>query len=188
MKKHNCQVVSKDELVAYADGELSANRSERIAEHIANCPNCRSMAEALQRSLQVTQVIWKTSEARWPETHSFDRIRTNRRSFNKVAAVAACILLLLFGVGLTWRLLTEGGGSTRVIGKEPTAAEIEIRTNRAAVAAQMLAVADLFASQPGGEEYAMKRYNYIINSFPERKESAQAKLRLKTFIERRVEQ
>lgn len=187
MKEQICKIVSKEQLVAYADGDLPPSETERIAEHIATCPNCQIVAEALERSLQVTQAIWQTGQAQWPETSSFARIRSNGWSFRKVAAVAAGILLL-FGVGLTWRLLADRGESERVISKEPTVAEIEIRVNQAALAAQMLAVADLFASQPDGKEYAVKRYNYLIDSFPTRQESVQARLRLKTLIERRVEQ
>jgi len=186
VKEHVCQIVCKEELVTYADGDLSPSEAERIAEHIATCPNCQAVTEALERSLQVTQAIWQTGEAQWPETQSFDRIMPSRQPLRKLAAIAASLLLLV-GVGLTWRLLTERGEPTRVIGTEPTAAEIEIRVNHAALAAQMLAVADLFASQPGGKEYAVKRYNYLIDSFPTREESTQARLRLKTLIERRVE-
>jgi hypothetical protein len=183
VKEHVCQVVSKEQLIAYVDGELSPGEAEKITEHIATCPECQAEAEALERSLQVTQAIWQTGRAQWPKTGSFDRIKANRWLFKKVAAIAAGILLLL-GVGLTWRQLTK---PTPPISEELTAAEIEIKANRAAVAAQMLAVADLFASHPGGEDYAVKRYNYIIESFPGGQESAQASLRLQTLTERRVE-
>ena len=178
MKQHTCQVVSKEKLVAYTDGDVSSGETEHIAKHIATCPECKALSEALGRSLQVTQAIWQTGKAGWPKTHSFGELRANRRSFRKVIAVAANILLL-FGVGILWQLLTKSG--------EPTAADIEIMANRAAVAAQMLAVADLFASQPAGQEYAVKRYNYIIDSYPGMEESAQARKRLTRLIERRFE-
>jgi predicted anti-sigma-YlaC factor YlaD len=187
VKEQICQVVSKERLVAYADGDLLPGEAEKVAEHIATCPDCQAVAEALERSLQVTQAIWKTGQVLWPETCPFDRTRSNRWSARKAAAIAASVLLLA-GVGLTWQLLTERGEPRRVIDEELTAAEIEIRASRAALAAQMLAVADLFASQPGGKEYAVKRYNYLIDSFPGREESAQARLRLKTLIERRIKQ
>jgi len=178
VKEQTCQVVSKERLVAYADGDVSPGEAEHIAKHIATCPECHALSEALNRSLQITQVIWQTGEARWPETQSFDEFRAKRRSFRKVIAVAASILLL-FGVGLLWQLLTQSS--------EPTAADIEIIANRTAVAAQMLAVANLLGSQPAGQEYAVKRYNYIIDSFPGMEESAQAKKRLTKLTERRVE-
>ena len=48
MKERTCQIVSKEELVAYADGELSPSEAERITEHIATCPNCQTVTEALK--------------------------------------------------------------------------------------------------------------------------------------------
>ena len=135
--------------------------------------------------MQATQAIWQTGEAQWPKTGSFDRIKANKWLFKKVATVAAGILLL-FGVGLIWRLLTESSEPRRMIGKEPTAAEIEVAANRAAFAAQMLAVADLLSSQPGGEQYAVKRYNDVISSFPETEQRIEAELHLQRLIERRA--
>jgi hypothetical protein len=44
------------------------------------------------------------------------------------------------------------------------------------------------AAQPEGEQYAAKRYNYVINSFPQRDECEQAKLRLQNLLERTVKQ
>ena len=90
-----------------------------------------------------------------------------------------------------WRVLYRPSEQIRPIKPEPIATrmnEIEIEVRRAGVAAQMLAVADMLASQPGGREYAEKRYTYVINSFPGRDESKQAKLRLQNLLERRVKQ
>ena len=184
MKEHTCQVVSKEQLVAYTDGELSPSEAERIAEHIANCQNCQSMAEALQRSLQVTKVIWQTSEVQWLKTRPPARFQSSKWSFRKIAAVAASILLVL-SIGVMWRMLSEPSERTGVIGKEPTAIEIEVAANREALAAQMLAVADLLSSQPGGEQYAVKRYSDVITSFPETEQSAKARLHLRSLLERR---
>jgi anti-sigma factor RsiW len=187
VKEHNCQVVSKEELVAYGDGELSPSQAEQIAAHIAGCENCRAVADALERSLHVTQVIWQTGEAQWPKTCRLDKLKSSRRLLKPATVVAASILLIV-GIGVSWRLLSGSSERTRAVGGEPTAAEIEAAANRAALAAQMLAVADLLSSQPGGEEYAMKRYADVIDSFPGKEESAQARLRLNELIERRVKQ
>jgi len=190
VKEHICQDISYETLVAYADGELSPTEAEQITKHIVNCKNCQTMLSALQRSLQVTQVIWQSDEARWPKKHSFKKPILSRWLLRRLAAVAASILLV-FGVGVMRRVLYRPGEQIRSIKPEPTATkidEIEIEVQRAAVAAQMLAVADMLAAQPGGQEYAEKRYNYVINSFPGRDESKQAKLRLQNLLERRVKQ
>jgi len=60
-----------------------------------------------------------------------------------------------------------------------------VAANRAALAAQMLAVADLLSSQPGGERYAVNRYSDVITSFPETEQSAKARVHLRSLSERR---
>ena len=184
MKEKICAIVSKEELVAYADGDLSPDRAKQIETHIADCPICRTMLEALERSLHVTQVIWRTDEAQWPKTLRLDKPKPNRRWLRPVMAIAASMLLVL-GVAATWRLLFKSSEAPRLVGQEPTAAEIEVAVNRAAMAAQMLAVADLLSSQPGGIQFAVKRYNDVITSFPETEQSTVAKLHLQNLLERR---
>lgn len=187
MKEYTCQNISYETLVAYADGELAPFEAEQITKHIARCERCQTMLNALQKSLKVTQVIWHSDEARWPKKHSFKKPILNKWLVRRVAAVAASILLV-FGIGVMQRLRYKPGGEMFTNRPEPTAAEIEFEVHRAAVAAQMLSVADMLAAQPGGEEYAKKRYNYIINSFAGRDESRQAKIRLQNLLERRVKQ
>lgn len=188
MKENICQDISYETLVAYADGEFPPNEAEQITKHIARCGNCKSMLSALQRSLQVTQVIWQKEEAVWPKKRSFKKPILSRWLVRRVAAVAASILLI-FCIGVMRRLLYKPSEEMLPVRPEPTAFEIdeiEIEVQRAAVAAQMLAVADMLAAQPGGQEYAEKRYTYVINSFPGRDESEQAKLRLQNLLERTV--
>jgi anti-sigma factor RsiW len=190
VKEYICQDISYESLVAYADGELSPAEAEQITKHLIRCKSCKTMLSALQRSLQVTQTIWKNDEARWPKKYSFKRPILSRRLVRRLATVAASILLVI-GVGVMRRVLYSPSEQIRALRPEPTAAkmdEIEIQVQRAGVAAQMLAVADMLAAQPGGEEYAEKRYTYVINSFPQRDESKQAKLRLQNLLERRIKQ
>jgi len=190
VKKHICQDIPEETLVAYADGELPPGEAEQVTKHIARCEKCQTMLSALQRSLQVTQVIWQSGEADWPKKHSFKKPILSRWLVRRLAAVAA-IILLIFGVGVMRRLLYKPSEEIFPIRSEPMAPkidEIEMEVHRAAVAAQMLAVADMLAAQPGGREYAEKRYNYVINSFPGKDESKQAKLRLKNLLERTVKQ
>lgn len=185
MNEQVCQVVSKERLVAYADGDLSRSEVEQIAAHVADCQRCRIMLDALERSLKVTQVIWQTGEAGWPKVPTLDRRGSTRWSFGPVAAVAASIVLVL-SVATVWRLLFWPNERTLVVSREPTAAEIEVAANRAALAAQMLAVADLLSSQPGGGQYAVRRYNDTITSFPETQQSTEARLHLQRLLERRT--
>jgi hypothetical protein len=176
VKKHTCQVVSKEELVVYVDGDLSASRSERIAEHIANCPNCRSMAEALQRSLQVTQVIWQTSESQWPETHSFGRIVPNRRPLKKLFAVAASILFVL-GAGAIWRLLSEPSERIDLTSEETKVAELRLKIADSGDAARLLAAAELLSKYPRAKSSVEQRYRHIVETYPETAAAVEARLR-----------
>ena len=184
MKEQMCQVVTEEELAAFADGDLSPDRIEQIEAHITDCRICRTMLDALERSLYVTQVIWRTDEAQWPKTIRVERAGLGRKWLKPVVAVAASILLIL-GVVEIWRLLSESSEPSRLTGKEPTVTEIEVAADRVAMAAQMLAVADLLSSQPGGQSYAVKRYNDVIRSFPETEQSKQARRDLQNLLERR---
>jgi len=152
MKKNICQVISYESLVAFADGELPPGETEQIAKHIARCENCRTMLSALQRSLQVTKVIWQSDEASWPKKHLFKKPIFSTWLAKRIAAVAASILLIV-SVGVMRRLLYKPGEEMFPARPEPKAVnldEIEIQVHRAGLAAQMLAVADLLAAQPGG--------------------------------------
>jgi hypothetical protein len=185
-----CRDISKETLVAYADGELPPDQAEQVKKHIVCCEDCKSIISALQRSLQVTQLIWKSDEAKWPKKRSFRKPILSIWLAKRIAAVAASILLIV-SVGVIRRLLYKQDEEMFPARPEPPAAkldEIEIQVHHAGLAAQMLAVADLLAAQPGGEKYAAERYNYVINSFPQRDECEKAKLRLQNLLERKEKQ
>lgn len=177
MKEHTCQIVSKEELVAYADGDLSANRSERIAKHIANCPNCRSMAEALQRSLQVTQVIWQTSESQWPKTRPLERFQSSKWSLRKIAAVAASILLVL-GVGAVWRMLSRPTEQAGISREQALAVDIKRKIADSGDAARLLAAAELLSRYPKAESSVKQRYRHIVETYPETTAAAEARQKI----------
>ena len=177
MKEHICHIVSKDRLVAYADGDLSPSEAEQIAEHIATCPDCQTVTEALERSLQVTQAIWQTSEAQWPETHLFDKIMPNRRPLKKLAAVAASILLIL-AVSVTWQLLSEPSARTHTISEEATVTELRLKIADSSDAARLLAAAELLSKYPEAKSSVKQRYRHIVETYPETAAAAKAKLRI----------
>jgi len=165
VKEHICQVVSKEKLIAYADGELSSSEAEQIAEHIATCPNCQAVTEALERSLQVTQAIWQTGEAQWPKTSPLERFQSSKWSFRKVTAVAASILLVL-GAGAVWRMLsrpTERAGISR---EQALAVEIKRKIADSGDAARLLAAAELLSRYPEVERDVKQRYQHIAETYP----------------------
>lgn len=180
--KSTCQEIPIEKLVAYSDGELPPDEAKQVEEHINNCRNCQTILKALQDSLKVAQEIWQSDEAKWGDLRSFKKPNLSRWPIKQLAAVAASILLIC-GVGLMW-LMSETSEQTHVVGKAPTIEEIKIEADRAAIAAQMLAVGDMYAAQPSGEKYAVQQYNDLIESFSGMKESEQAKLRLQVLLER----
>ena len=177
MKEQVCQIVSKEKLVAYADGELPPSEAKQIAEHLATCPNCQTATEALERSLQVTQAIWQTGQAQWPETHSFDKIKSNKWSLGKVAAIAASILLIL-GVGAMWRLLSKPSERTRIISDEAKVAELRLKIADSSDAARLLAAAELLSKYPEAESAVRQRYRHIMETYPETVAADKAKLKI----------
>jgi hypothetical protein len=106
--------------------------------------------------------IFQSKEKRWKRTW---------------LAVAAGILLAA-GAGLIWQILSKPANSKM---NDIRLAQIEQAVTRAGQASQLLAVADLFAGQPGGKEHAKEIYGEVTNLFPDLNAGIQAQLRLKSY-------
>ena len=165
-----CDKISQEQLVTFVDGELSSNEAKKVSGHVSQCEDCRVMVEALERSLEIVKNSWTQEYSRWPK--DFEP-RPQRRRPLRIAAMAASILLLV-GLGLIWRMVSESEAPQ-------TQAQLEQIVMREGIAAQMLAVGDLLAKQPGGREYARERYKEIIKSFSHTVYAKQAKLRIKSL-------
>ena len=172
-----CDKIPQETLVAFTDGQLSPGEAAEVSEHIDRCESCRQMVEALQRSIELVKVSWAAEQSKWPKWRKADQSTLRRRPSVRVLAVAASILLLL-GLGLIWRMVSEPGKAA-LNGK--TIARLEQTVIRAGTAAQMLAVADLLSKQTGGRDYARERYKEIISDYSDTAQAVQAKLRLKTL-------
>ena len=177
MKEHTCQIVSKEELVAYADGDLSPSETERIATHIAAYPDCRTFVEALKQSLKATQSIWQTAHAQWPETSSFNNVRTKRWSFRKALAVAASILLI-FAIGTVWRLLSDSANESNKFNAQEKIDDLRFKIAESSHAAQLLAAAELLSKYPGTKDSVEERYRHIIESYPDTAAAEEIKMRM----------
>lgn len=176
MKEHTCQAVSKEELAAYADGDLPRNETERIAQHLATCPHCRAVTEALERSLEITQAIWQTGRSKWPETRSFESI--NRPSFRRMAAVAAGILLIV-GAGAMWLLWSEPSERTGEINDQAKVAELRRKIADSGDAARLLAAAELLSRYPETESLVQARYRHIIEAYPATAAAAEVRMKIR---------
>lgn len=109
---HECDAV-RDNLAAYQDGDLEPEMRAQIKAHLGGCAVCRQEARnqslmrerlrALKRATADTPVpphVWANATRAWNRQDSARRRRVELR----FALVAACVLLLAFGI--VWAGLT----------------------------------------------------------------------------------
>ena len=176
MNKKKCESLG-EKLVLFADGELEATEATEITIHLRECQDCRDLLAALKRSLKTAELIWHSSESKSLGSSQLPVNRLNRWRWNGAMVVAATIFIVLGGM-LIWKVVTGPGDPMEPVNIEPTAAEIEWAANRSALAAQMLAAADMLEQQPGGENFARNRYVYLVKEYPETEFAEQARQRL----------
>ena len=176
-------IIPIDKLIAYCDSELQPDETQQIAEHIKSCQTCQEITKALQNSLTLVQDVWQTDTTKWGDLHLFRKPGLHILPIIKIASIAA-VIILIFSVSLICLLSNSNKPSkTPVL----TAKEIELQAERSAIAAQLLAVGDMYAAQTGAEKYAIERYNDLIESFPSSPQSEQAKLHLQKLLERKIQ-
>lgn len=180
-----CNKIPIEKLIEYCDGELLQKEAEQVAQHIADCQICKANVKVLQNSLTLAQNIWESEKEKWGNLNSFKKQRLYKFPVIKLISIAAGIIIIS-AVSLIW-LLSKSDDTTHSMTQKLTAKEIEIRAEHAAIAAQLLAVGDMYAAQPGAEEYAVQRYNDLIESFPSSSQSEQAKLHLQKLLERKIQ-
>lgn len=57
MNASECDEI-RDDLVAFADGELAHPAAERVRRHTSRCAGCAALVDSLRRSLAVAKFIW----------------------------------------------------------------------------------------------------------------------------------
>ena len=160
----NCRQI-EDMLVEYADGQLAQDRTDAVAEHLDNCPDCRQKVDALKKSLTLTRVIWQNNLQPKPAKKPL-LLRW------AISGSVAAAVLLLAGLFLLF------GTDTQQPQPIPTLAQIEREINHAAIAAKLLAVAEIISKNPDSEQIVQKEYRYIVKAYPN---TAAAK-KVKTLI------
>lgn len=89
-----------EELISgYLDGELSQGQEQRVRVHLEDCPECRAMAEELNRLKEVTM----TTEFRVPDDTQWDETPRGRgsgffRNFGWLILVAWIVGTLGYGL------------------------------------------------------------------------------------------
>jgi anti-sigma factor RsiW len=157
MTRPSCEDI-RDMLVDYADGALSEHEAQTVADHLADCPICRTTAEALTRSLDLAQAIWRDNlESATPLASAGG---TARRAFprGRYLAVAAALLITAGGTLLVSTFRSAPPPA-------PTPQEVEQYATRAGAAAQLLAATQLLAKCEGTESLVQEQYRYILTDY-----------------------
>ena len=160
----------KQMLVDYADGELPPVDSNKVAEHLAKCANCRKLHSGLQKSLEFAGIIWadgltETENIRNPV------IKTRKIRWIRYAAIAASILLVAT-TSVVWYTLKRPKVSELMF------AEIERKITESGSAARLLAAAEMLSDNPNAETIVKQQYKYIVETYPGTTAAAKAKLHI----------
>ena len=158
-------------LVDYADGRLSQSDSNKVAEHLGKCKNCRRILDALQRSLELSEVVWEDGLAEINKIRAPTPGKAPKIRWSRYAAVAASILLVATA-SVLWRALT------RPAKKQTSFAQIERYVTDSASAARLLAATDLLAKCTDDEAFVKQQYRHIIEVYPNTTAAAKAKSRI----------
>lgn len=161
----------EDMLVDYTDEQLSPSDSNKVAEHLAKCEHCRKMHNALQKSLELTSVIWADSLAE-TENIRIPAIKARKFRWPRYAVIAASIFLVAT-TSVVWRTIIRPKGS------ELTFADIERKITESGSAARLLAAAELLRENPKAETIVKQQYLHIIATYPETAAAVKAKLRIR---------
>jgi predicted anti-sigma-YlaC factor YlaD len=153
-------------LVDYADGCLSAEQSVRVADHLAECDDCRRLLESLRISLELAQVIWQDNQSKTETIRIPAPARTSRHSWLRYAAAA---IVVVSGIFIASRTIDKPAKS------EPTFAEIEQKITEAGNAARLLAAADLLGGYSEAETIAGQQYRRIVETYPDTSAASKAK-------------
>ncbi len=168
--KKSCEEIKKM-LVDYTDGQLSKTDSIKVKEHLTKCETCRRISDALQRSLELAEVIWEDALGTAKEIRIPIPVKAKKIHWFRYGAVAVSILLVVT-TSILWRTLV------RPAKKELSFEEIERRINDSANAARLLAAAELLAEYSDNDAIVKEQYRYIVDTYPQTSEAEKAELKI----------
>jgi predicted anti-sigma-YlaC factor YlaD len=168
--KESCKYF-EEMLVEYADEQLSAADSSKVADHLSECDSCRTLLSGLQKSLDLAGVVWADCLADGELIRVPGRRKIKRLRWLRYAAVAA-VILIVATVSVMWR------APVKPQRPELTFAQIERSITESATAARLLAAAELLAESPATRPLVRQQYRYIVETYPETTAAAEAKSRI----------
>jgi len=175
--KESCENIS-DLLIDYADGQLGTEQSNRVAEHLTECDRCRTLLEGLDKSLELTGVIWEDG-LRQTDFIGAERPGSVAERLRPWCIATVAAVLVIAATCILWPLMREPSQ------EPPTFAEIEQKIAEAGNAARVLAAADLLAQYPEAKAAANRQYRYIIETYPDTTAATAARARIERSFLRR---
>ncbi|MHC4572225.1 MAG: hypothetical protein ACYS0C_09165 [Planctomycetota bacterium] len=119
-----------------------------------------------------------------PPTELKERIFESKvTEWNLALLVAAAGILIAVGVGLMWYVLLGPSGTEK---EQVRLAMVERAIMREAQASQLLAVANVYAKRPSGEERAREIYNEVARLFQDLNAGKEAMQQVDSLPERRT--
>ena len=168
--KKSCEEI-REILVDCADGELSPGQSGEVTEHLEQCESCRNLLKALQKSLDLSIVIWEDGLKETEAVKIPIPQKTKKIHWFRYAAVAASILIVV-ATSIIWR------GVSRPKKAELSFEEIERNISESANAARLLAATELLADYPDAKGIVEQQYRYIAETYPQTPAAAKIKLKI----------
>lgn len=169
MRPQTCESI-EPMLVDYADDVLEPPAKQHVAEHVEHCPACAETLDALQRSLELAQVVWEGNlssgrQTAWAKAHP-------TKLWHYVAMAA--VVVLGIGLALHWHRRPEPQPPE----PELTITQIEQQIFNEGNAAKVLAAGELLAKKPESADLAQRPYRYVIENYPETNAAAIARTRI----------
>jgi hypothetical protein len=195
MSDRDCEQI-EGLLVDYADDELPADDRRQVEAHLASCPHCLTLLQALQRSGALVGAVWDETYDGVADLRPMDVVPQRQRRWIAYggAAVAAAVALALLAV-LTGRVLvvpTRQSAPAPGVRQEPliaagpqlTPERIRRSVDAAGVSVALLATVDWLAEQPANREIAREQYEFIAHMYAGSEVAAKARSRLAAIQQR----
>ncbi|MEJ2647517.1 MAG: zf-HC2 domain-containing protein [Sedimentisphaerales bacterium] len=158
--KKSCEDIEKV-LVDYSDGLLSHEEKSHVSQHLEKCENCRKLLEALERSLELSSIIWEDNLTDIEKVKIRALPKVKKTHWLRYASIAASILIAMTA-GILWCSFHRQGEKQT----ELTFEEIEKNINDSANAARLLAATELLADYSDYKDVVESQYRYIAQTYP----------------------
>lgn len=172
MIEKKCKDIEKI-LVDYSDGLLSPEEKSKVSQHLENCENCRKLLGALERSFELSNIIWNDNLSDIQQVKIAAVPKVKKMHWLRPASIAASILILLTAAML-WFFYNKPAEKPN----ELTFEDIEKNINDSAIAARLLAATELLKDNPDYKEIVENQYRYIAKTYPDTTTAEKIKLKI----------